>query len=96
MAGDAVELMTVHGAKGLEWDFVVVPALDRRPPVARGRLLEWEEMSFAEEDGARLMLAPIQSKGEESTALNRWLRGLMAGREAAERRRAHRLRQPVW
>jgi ATP-dependent helicase/nuclease subunit A len=31
-AGDAVALMTIHGAKGLEWSIVVVPDLTRSAP----------------------------------------------------------------
>lgn len=81
-AGDAVELMTIHGAKGLEWDVVLVPELGRRAPAARARLLDWEELP---EGG--VVLAPIAGKGQESLALNRWLRGLRAKREAAERKR---------
>lgn len=40
---DAVELLTVHGAKGLEWPVVFVPSLTRaRFPAARtGRTQEW-------------------------------------------------------
>ena len=40
---DAVQIMTVHGAKGLEWPVVFLPALqDRRFPASRaGRAAEW-------------------------------------------------------
>lgn len=40
---DAVQIMTVHGAKGLEWPVVFLPALqDRRFPASRaGRGLNW-------------------------------------------------------
>ena len=39
---DAVDLMTIHGAKGLEWDVVIVPGLERKPQANRERLLTWE------------------------------------------------------
>jgi DNA helicase-2/ATP-dependent DNA helicase PcrA len=40
---DAVQIMTVHGAKGLEWPVVFLPSLqDRRFPASRaGRGLDW-------------------------------------------------------
>ena len=84
---NAVELMTIHGAKGLEWDVVLIPELERRAPVQRSRLLEWEELSGGDQASANVVLAPIAGKGEESSALNRWLRSIRAGRLAAERRR---------
>ncbi len=83
----AVELMTIHGAKGLEWDVVMVPELERKAPPARGRLLEWEELPGDDEGASRLVLAPIAGKGQDSTALNTWLRSIRASREAAERKR---------
>ena len=35
----AVQIMTIHRAKGLEFDFVVLPALNRASPPNRGQLL---------------------------------------------------------
>lgn len=84
---EAVDLVTIHGAKGLEWDVVMVPELERKAPPARSRLLEWEEIVSRDEGAARVMLAPIKGRGEQSTALNTWLRGIRSAREAAERRR---------
>jgi ATP-dependent helicase/nuclease subunit A len=84
-----VDLMTIHGAKGLEWDVVFVPALERSPGINRGRLLTWSELDSSDSDGdaAPIMLAPIAAKGEEIDALTAWLKGIYREREAAERKR---------
>ena len=86
-AESAVDLMTIHGAKGLEWDVVLLPELERSAPPAQTRLLEWEELSHDDPEVASMMLAPIAGKGEQSGALNRWLRRLHNDRLRAERRR---------
>jgi ATP-dependent exoDNAse (exonuclease V) beta subunit len=92
-----VELLTIHAAKGLEWDVVLVPALERSPNISRGRLLTWAELTPSSPSGhdsdsemetpAAIMLAPIAAKGEEIDALTRWLKELAKEREAAERKR---------
>ena len=84
-----VDLMTIHGAKGLEWDVVFVPALERSPGINRGRLLTWSELDSSDSDGdaAPIMLAPIAAKGEEIDALTAWLKAIYREREAAERKR---------
>ena len=85
-----VELLTIHKAKGLEWDVVLVPALERQPAADRSRLLTWSElepMDASDEDAAHFMLAPIAGRGEPSKALNNWLNGIHRAREAAERKR---------
>jgi ATP-dependent exoDNAse (exonuclease V) beta subunit len=83
----AVDLMTVHGAKGLEWDVVMVPGLERRPRTNRNRLLTWSEIDSGDEEAAHVVLAPIVGKGEGSRELNDWLNGIHKAREAAERKR---------
>ena len=92
-----VELLTIHKAKGLEWDVVLVPSLERGPGRNPTRLLTWAEINAPEtaelledpeEDrAAHIMLAPIAGRGEESKALNRWLNEIHSAREAAERKR---------
>ena len=87
MRPDAVELVTIHKAKGLEWDVVLVPGLERLTQGDAPSLLTWEEMDSAADDAAHVMLAPIEGKGEESRELNAWLKGMQRARKAAERRR---------
>jgi ATP-dependent helicase/nuclease subunit A len=51
-----VQLMTLHRAKGLEFDVVVMPGLARPPRGREGQLLLWRERP------AGLLLAPLQAR----------------------------------
>jgi ATP-dependent helicase/nuclease subunit A len=94
-----VELLTIHNAKGLEWDVVLVPGLERQPAISASRMLAWSEFdSWDSEDAggggesgddrpAHILLAPIRGRGESSRAINVWLRGIERLREAAECKR---------
>jgi len=83
----AVDLMTIHGAKGLEWDLVLVPGMEKRAQAAREKLLRWDEFDQQDEEAAAIVLAPIAGRGEGSQELNDWLKGIDKSREAAERKR---------
>lgn len=87
VAAGAVDLMTIHGAKGLEWDVVIVPGLEKRSRQSGGRLLTWNEIDSEGADTAHVVLAPIVGKGEESRELNDWLNNIEKARDAAERKR---------
>jgi ATP-dependent exoDNAse (exonuclease V) beta subunit len=84
-----VELMTIHKAKGLEWDVVLVPGLERGGGRSTSVLLNWLEFDGASdgEASASVVLAPIWQKGTDSDKLSSWLSGIRAKREAAERKR---------
>ena len=57
-AAGAVEIMTIHKAKGLEFDMVVLPALDRHPKPARGELLLAHQFARAGRDGMVMAARP--------------------------------------
>ena len=82
----AVELMTIHKAKGLEWDLVLIPSLERGSGRNQHGLLKWLELDNPETE-ADLLLAPIQSKGTEISPLSRWLNRGERRRETAEAQR---------
>jgi ATP-dependent exoDNAse (exonuclease V) beta subunit len=82
-----VELLTIHKAKGLEWDLVIVPALEGGSGSTAHPLLNWLEFDTADEDEASILLAPIQGRGQQSGRLSQWLTGLRTRRERAEARR---------
>jgi ATP-dependent helicase/nuclease subunit A len=84
---DAVELMTIHKAKGLEWDVVLVPSLDRQGKADDSPLLNWLELEMSGSDTPCVLSAPIAGYGEEATHLYKWLNAKRSQRAAAERRR---------
>ncbi len=87
---DAVDLMTIHNAKGLEWDVVLVPELESGSAANRSKLLNWIEVEGGDELSAEVahgMIAPVQAKGKQSEDLSRWMRSIDNAREAAERKR---------
>ncbi len=85
----AVSLMTVHGAKGLEFDHVIVAGVGRRLNNDPPRLLNWIELPRA--DGADdLLMAPIRNRADddrEADAINRYIARLNKERLRAERSR---------
>ncbi len=84
-----VELMTIHKAKGLEWDVVLVPGLERGGGQTTSALLNWLEFDGAldGDSSASVVLAPIWQKGTDSDKLSQWLSAIRSRREAAERKR---------
>ena len=50
-----VEIMTIHKAKGLEFDMVVVPALDRHVPRGRDQLLVSHQFALLAEEMRSLL-----------------------------------------
>src|SRR3984885_15133088 len=79
-AAAAVEIMTIHKAKGLEFDMVVLPALDRHIPRSRDQLLVWHEFARTGRDGMGMAARP--AIGADSDRLFEFLRHQL--RDAAE------------
>jgi ATP-dependent helicase/nuclease subunit A len=85
-ADDRLQLMTIHRAKGLEWDVVIVPGLGRAPAGEDARLLRWMEFP-RESGGVGLVLAPVKAKAVRRDPLENWLRSIDAERTDHELRR---------
>jgi ATP-dependent helicase/nuclease subunit A len=83
----AVELLTIHKAKGLEWDVVLIPGLERKSGSNTAELLSWLELDTTDTEASPIILAPIWSKGADSDKLNKWLNRAKEARENAERKR---------
>lgn len=79
--GVRLQIMTMHKAKGLEFDHVILPGLERRPRNDNSALLLWQEY-IARDREARPVLALMGSKGDASDPLHDYLK-----REATLRNR---------
>ncbi|MEI6738486.1 MAG: 3'-5' exonuclease, partial [Pseudomonadota bacterium] len=63
-----VQIMTIHKAKGLEFDTVIVPGLDRPPRHDDKKLLAWTEQADVDTGEHELLLAPIRETGADDDA----------------------------
>ena len=62
LAGDSVQMMTIHKSKGLEFETVILPGLHRTTGGNDSSLLLWDEVAGA--DGhEHLLVAPMKAKG---------------------------------
>ncbi|MCY3770983.1 MAG: UvrD-helicase domain-containing protein [Gemmatimonadetes bacterium] len=84
-ASGNLELMTIHKAKGLEYDTVILPSLGRITRPDDPRLLLWRE--YMDGDRSRLLLAPIPGVGGDDDPLYTNLRSINTKKQAHERTR---------
>ena len=85
LAGSSLQMMTIHKSKGLEFDSVIVPGLERITGNNEGALLRWDQVIMA--DGREhLLVAPMKARSSDETAATAcdYLRRLEAGRSAHE------------
>ena len=64
-ADSRLQVMTIHRAKGLEFDYVIVPGCGRKPQADDKPLLAWREHHDADGE-VSLLLAPSPAKGESA------------------------------
>ena len=89
-ADDTLQVMTIHKAKGLEFDTVIVPGLGRAPRNNDKRLLKWIEQPHNEVFDEKsvsvsdLLLAPIQETGAEVDSIYLWMEKLDRDKEQFE------------
>jgi ATP-dependent exoDNAse (exonuclease V) beta subunit len=74
-AGDRLQIMTIHKAKGLEFDTVILPGLGYAPRPNESQLLLWLERPRLHR-GADLLLAPIRERSESIDPIYRYLASL--------------------
>jgi ATP-dependent helicase/nuclease subunit A len=87
VAANPVQIMTIHHAKGLEFDHVFLPALDRTLNRGREPLMTWLDLPNAQ-GGSDLLVAPVAKTGvKEAGLLGSYLKRLIRVRGAHEQLR---------
>ena len=82
-----VQIMTIHRAKGLEFDHVFLPGLDRDLGKGRDPLLRWLDLPRSEGE-SDLVMAPIPVVGDATGGeVGKYLKRLMSRRAANEQAR---------
>ncbi|HUI63116.1 MAG TPA: 3'-5' exonuclease, partial [Steroidobacteraceae bacterium] len=79
-----VQIMTIHRAKGLEFDHVFLPCLDRDLSRNREPLLRWLDLPRAQGE-SDLVMSPVPAIGDDIAGdVGNYLKRLMARRSANE------------
>lgn len=88
-APDAIDIMTIHRAKGLEWDLVILPGLHRQSARDGYAALEWIELPTRDpiDKSGDVLLAPLPGKGGEPGPLLNFIRVRKRERTYAEVKR---------
>jgi ATP-dependent helicase/nuclease subunit A len=81
-----VQVMTIHKAKGLEFDVVIVPDLQRAAPAGVRRLLYWTSIATGPGRRAVVLGSRNESGADEgrADALESWMRRLESARSELE------------
>jgi ATP-dependent helicase/nuclease subunit A len=92
-----VQLMTIHKAKGLEFEVVIVPDLQRSVGRGKHEMLSWLERGLPPEIAANegdnsgevteFLIAPFSPKGSDRSEAKKWVDDLRRAREKQEERR---------
>ncbi|WP_163833734.1 UvrD-helicase domain-containing protein [Spartinivicinus ruber] len=72
-ANPRVQIMTIHKAKGLEFDVVILPGLDKQPRADDKSLLVWQQFLSANGED-HLLLSPVHAYEDQSDAIYDFIR----------------------
>lgn len=67
-----LHVMTIHKAKGLEFDTVIIPGLNRKPRGDDKQLMLWQER-VGQDGQNQLIIGPLEQAGQETDPLFRYL-----------------------
>ena len=72
LADSNLHVMTIHKAKGLEFDTVIIPGLNRKPRSDDKQLMLWQER-VGQYGQNQLIIGPLERAGQETDPLFRYL-----------------------
>jgi ATP-dependent exoDNAse (exonuclease V) beta subunit len=83
---DHLQFLTIHKSKGLEFDCVILPALNRKPRDNDAPLMLWEEVQTNQESSKQIQLiaAPYSKTDKQKPSVYDFLKALENGRSNNE------------
>jgi len=81
--GPNVDIMTIHKSKGLEFEHVLIPGLDRGARADSSELLEWMER-IDEHQQRDLLISPVHATGDQSDDIYGYIRQQSSQKQALE------------
>ena len=66
LAKDSLQIMTIYGAKGLQFDTVILPGLNRGTGSDKGKLLHWFELAGPD----RIVMSPMRTAQDKERQKN--------------------------
>ncbi len=99
-ADPRLQIMTIHKAKGLEFDTVILPGLGRKPQSSSNKLLSWLQRPASPTD-APFLLAPIKGAHEKTDPIVEYVKSVEQQKERFEQGRllyvaTTRARRRLW
>jgi ATP-dependent exoDNAse (exonuclease V) beta subunit len=73
-ADERLQVMTMHKAKGLEFDTVILPGLGGGTDQDKGKLFTWTKRREAAQAEATLLVAPINATGGDDEEIYKYIR----------------------
>ncbi|MSP53382.1 MAG: DNA helicase UvrD [Gammaproteobacteria bacterium] len=81
-----VQIMTIHKAKGLEFDVVILPTLEAGSAADKDKLMLWQERP-SENGIVELLLTPIKAKDQAADAIYQYIKQFEKQKQEFERAR---------
>lgn len=80
-----IQIMTIHKSKGLEFDHVILPYLDKKAANDTSQLLQWlEQTSGSNQNTTQLLLAPIKQASESQDKIYHYIQKIEKKKLAME------------
>ncbi len=84
----AVEIMTIHKSKGLEFDTVILPALDKKAGMDDKELMVWlERIGYSHQhhrQEQQLLISPVHAVGDDKDLLYGFIKQQLKDKETIE------------
>lgn len=87
-ASSPVQIMTIHKSKGLEFDTVILPSLDKQTKGTDKELILWlERMAYSSQTHQQehqLLISPVNASGDDKDPIYQFIKKQQAEKEALE------------